>query len=470
MYTLTNEKTIQFYQNHPNLDFDAVNLIFIELLERLVDDLSTNVNQSLSMDILKDISSKINSLEQRTQEIDANTKTYLDSVKLNIEKSVSTQKDFIIASLRDLVQNDAQSNYINIDQLFSKNYEQLSSRILDNINQLPKELLTSTNSSFSLLTNEIQKTHSSISSEIQQSMSTQNSNQDISKHIETLIDSKYNELNSSMTGRIETMITQFNSSNSDILDHVKPMKRVEDYFNNMNNSNRKGKQGEAKLQPILETILPDAEVNNSSGTSNSGDFIIKRQNNPTILIDTKDWTNQVSKDEVSKIIRDIDTHKCNGILMSQHSGIALKSDWEINIHNNHILLFLHNVKYDEDKILTAIRIIDVLYPIIKQQNEMEHQSVSSEQLSEINREFQELISQKTRIIQQIEQHNKQIIKEVSKLDMCSLSSLLKSKFSQSTELKFKCDFEGCDYTHSSSRGLAAHKKKHIVKCNTVEST
>ena len=26
-------------------------------------------------------------------------------------------------------------------------------------------------------------------------------------------------------------------------------------------------------------------------------------------------------------------HKCNGILMSQHSGIALKSDWEINIHN-----------------------------------------------------------------------------------------------------------------------------------------
>lgn len=469
MLTIKSQRIIDFYDKHSNLDFEAVNLIFVDLLEKLVDNMSNNLNQSLSLDILKDISSKINSLETKTQEIDITTKNYLDSIKVNIEHSVSTQKDHIISSFRDLLQNDAQSNYINIDKLFSKNYEQLSSRILDNINQLPKEVISSTNSSFSSLSTEIQNTHSSISNEIQQSLLSQHSNQDISKHITTLIDTNYNQLNSSISARIETVLSQFNSSNSDILNYVKPMKTVEEYFYNMNNSNRKGKQGEAKLQPILETILPDSEVLNSSGTSNSGDFIIKRKELPTILIDTKDWSNQVSKEEVGKIIRDIDTHKCNGILMSQNSGIALKSDWEINIHNNYILLFLHNVKYDEDKILTAIKIIDVLFPIIKQQNEIEHQSISSELLSDINREFQELISQKTRIIQQIEQHNKQIIKEVSKLDMCSLSSLLKSKFSQHNEMKFKCDFEGCNYTHSTSRGLAAHKKKHMVKCKKIES-
>jgi hypothetical protein len=468
MFSLNSERAIKFYNEHPELDFNAVNLIIVDLLEKLVHNMSNTLNQNLSLDMLKEIYSKLNHLEQKTQDIDATTKNYVDSLKLNVENSVSSQKEFILNSLRDLIQNDSQTNYININKLFSHNYEQLSTRIATNLEQLPKEVRDNTNTSIIQLTNEIQKTHAAITNEIQNTAAS-TSGEDLSIQIATLINAKYTELDSAMKARIETMMTQVTSTNTDILERVKPIKQVEEYFSHMNNSNRKGKHGEAKLEPILASILPDAEITNSSGTSKSGDFIIKRQNKHNILIDTKDWDVQVRQDEVTKIIRDIDKHKCNGILMSQHSGIALKSNWEINIHNNFVLIFLHNVEYDEHKIATAIQVIDTLYPIIQQQANLEHESITTDQLIELNREFQEIISKKLKIIDLLQQNNNDVIREIGKLDIPSLSNILKSKFSQPDELTYRCDSEGCAFIGKNSRSIAAHKKKHLLKQDNLNN-
>ena len=457
MFSLKSERAIKFYNDHPDLDFDAVNLIIVDLLETLVHNMSNTLNQNLSLDMLKEISSKLNILEQRTQEIDATTKNYIDSLKTNIENSVSSQKEYIINSLRDLVKNDTHTNYRYIDALVSKNHEILTSRITDNINNIPKEILKYTINR-TQLAEELQKTHTAIANDINTTISSQQSHE----NIYSLIDSKYNELNSSITARIETMLSSFNSTNNDILERVQPMKIVEEYFSNINNSNRKGKQGESKLEPILSSILPDAEITNTSGTAESGDFIIERNNKSTILIDTKDYNTVVPKKEVDKIIRDIDKHKCNGLLISQNSGIALKDDFEINIHNNYVLIFLHNVEYDETKISTAIQVIDVLYPIIQQQANIEHESITSEQLNQINKEFQEIISQKKKIIEQIDQNTKDIIKEIGKLDLPSISTILNAKFSQSDQLTYICDI--CNnFSGKNSRALGAHKRGCIKK-------
>ena len=58
--------------------------------------------------------------------------------------------------------------------------------------------------------------------------------------------------------------------------------------------------------------------------------------------------------------------------------------------HNFIVVFLHNVKYNEERIYLAIQIIDMLYPIVQQNANMEHESISSEQLNAINKEFQEM--------------------------------------------------------------------------------
>lgn len=460
MYSLKNERAIKFYNDHPDLDFDAVNLIIVDLLEKLVHNMSNTLNENLSLDMLKEISSKLNTMERRTQDIDNTTKNYIDSLKTNIENSVSSQKEYIINSLRELVKNDTHTNYRYIDDLFSKNHELLISRITDNISNLPKEISNST-ISVSQLAEELKKTHTAITNDI----SSQHSHTDIY----SLIDSKYNEFNSSITARIETMLSSFNSTNNDILERVQPIKLFEDFFHNNNNSNRKGKQGESKLEPILSSILPDAEIKNTSKDKESGDFIIKRNNNPTILIDTKDYKTNIPKEEIVKIIRDIDKHKCNGILISQNSGITFKDDFEINIHNNYVLIFLHNVNYDETKILSAIQIIDVLYPIIQQQANIEHESITSEQLNQINKEFQLLIAKKKQIIEQIEQNNKDIIKEIGKLELPSISAILTAKFSQSEQFAYICNI--CNnFSGKNSKALSAHQRGCKKKYTNISTT
>lgn len=470
MFSLKSERAIKFYTDHPDLDFDAVNIIIVDLLEKLVHNMSNTLNQNLSLDMLKEISSKLNSLERRTQHIDETTKNYIDNLKTNIENSVSSQKEYIINNLRDLVNNDTHTNIRYIDKLVSKNHEILTSRISDNINCLPKEILNST-ISLTQLTDELHKTHNAITNDINNTISSQQSHTDFAQHIYSLIDSKYNELNSSITARIETMLSSFNSTNNDILERVQPIRLFEEFFHNNNNSNRKGKQGESKLEPILSSILPDAEIINSSGHKESGDFIIHRKNNHNILIDTKDYNTSIPTKEIDKFIRDIDIHKCNGILISQNSGISCKDDFEINIHNNYVLIFLHNTNYNEHKIYIATQVIDVLFPIIQQQANIEHESITSEQLNQINKEFQELISKKKLIIEQIQQNTKNVIRDISNLDLPTMSSILTSKFSQYDQLTYICNI--CNnFSGKNSKALSAHqrgcKKKHNI--NTSSST
>ena len=469
MFSLKNKRAIQFYENHPELDFDAVNLIFVDLLEKLLSNMSNTLNENLSVDMLKEISANVSQHSLLLKTIDERTRDNLSSIKSNIDSSVSNQKDSIIASMREVVNNKENNDAQFIHKIISENHELLSERINKNLENLPKELQTSIVSKNDI-SEELAKTHTSISEEIAKFCSSQNSPASLTENISSLIESKYNELNASLSTRVESVLssatTTNNSTLSDILERLKPMLSVEEYFRTNNNSNIKGKRGENKLEPLLSQILPEANIINSSGSAESGDFIIERPNKPNVLIDTKDYNTSVPKKEVDKIIRDIERRKCCGILLSQNSGIALKYDFEINVHNNFIVVFLHNVKYNEERIYLAIQIIDMLYPIVQQNANMEHESISSEQLNAINKEFQEIISQKRKVIEQIEQHNKEIIKSISKLDMPTLSSLLTAKFSQSEKLTYVCDICN-DYSGKNSRSLAAHKRGCAKKHNLM---
>jgi hypothetical protein len=50
------------------------------------------------------------------------------------------------------------------------------------------------------------------------------------------------------------------------------------------------------------------------------------------LIETKDYANNVPKEETDKFIRDVAQQKCNGIFLSQSSGISLKENYQIEFN------------------------------------------------------------------------------------------------------------------------------------------
>ena len=108
-------------------------------------------------------------------------------------------------------------------------------------------------------------------------------------------------------------------------------------------------------------MFPTGEVvNSSSSLKLAGDFLLRRENKQQILIENKNYDLAIQKEGVEKFLRDIRAQKCNGIFMSQHSGIQYKPNFFIEIEDNCVLIYLHNVEYSEEKIMTAVDIIDKL--------------------------------------------------------------------------------------------------------------
>lgn len=85
---------------------------------------------------------------------------------------------------------------------------------------------------------------------------------------------------------------------------------------------------------------------------------MKRKDKPAILFENKNYDRNVGQEEVRKFLRDIEIQNCSGIMLAQHYGITNKSNYEIELHDNNVLVYLHNVEYNADKIKAAVDIID----------------------------------------------------------------------------------------------------------------
>ena len=111
--------------------------------------------------------------------------------------------------------------------------------------------------------------------------------------------------------------------------------------------------------------FPHGNIKNQSGIAQSCDFILTRQDKPDILFENKDYINNVPHEEIKKFIRDIEYQNKHGIMLSQHSGITQKQDYQIDIHGGNIMVFVHFVKYDESKLRVAVNLIDHLDGVLK---------------------------------------------------------------------------------------------------------
>ncbi len=220
--------------------------------------------------------------------------------------------------------------------------------------------------------------------------------------------------------------------------------------------------GETKLEVILSQLYPSAYIKNTAGQTACGDFILERKEKEKILIDTKDYETIVPIKEIEKILRDIELNSCNGILISQNSGIAQKEDFEINFHRNHIIIFIHYGKYDPEKIRLAVNLIDHLEPIVASNKLKSSESISSDELFMINKEYRELATQKLNIIHSVKKQQQDIISQIQKIDLPVLTNYLNQKFANTGKTGFHC--ENCNsFTGKNAKSLAAHQRKCTKK-------
>lgn len=406
--TINNSKIISFYNKNKHLNFESVNLLLVDFLENLcidknVDDSSINkiLNKLITQETMLKNITDVNALSRE------NEKSQID----NLREKLSNVTCEIVSNLKEV----------------------LSTNLSKTINN---EHIDST------LNNIIDKTKLMLNETIQNNVSSMinNSEKRISDNLKNINDTS-----------IQNKIT---------IDNIK--NEISDHFTSLSNSSKKGKIGENKLYSLLTNLYPSGEiVNNTDIEKCSGDFFLKRKNKSQILFENKDYSTNVGPSEIEKFIRDIDIHHSHGIFLSQQTGITLKENYEIDIHKNKILIYLHNVNYNSDIIKSAVEIIDTLETFIEQQESEDH-VISNTDLNEINLEFKRFIQERQECIQFVQDSQKKMVTMLQRMNLNFLEKYLSTKFAYVQNSNFVCP--NCNKSWPTKRALSSHLKA----CKTIK--
>lgn len=144
----------------------------------------------------------------------------------------------------------------------------------------------------------------------------------------------YNNTNNTKINENQNnILSNVNSNTANILNKYKHL-----YNKFKNNSQMKRKKAKIIQNKycLIFLILEKLQKNTGGKDNHTGDFIIK-DSGIEISIENKCYVNNVPKIELDKFKSDTTNNNCCGILLSQTSGIANKSDFEKEICNNNIL-------------------------------------------------------------------------------------------------------------------------------------
>ncbi len=470
-YVLSNEKAIAFFEKHPHLDFNSMNGVFVDIMEKLLQNMCDTIETNNNTELIKQLSRRLETMETSLTQQNNVVNQSIQQISNKFTSLITSHLDSMLSHMRDTIKSNNGDSEKNIMVRMNETTELLLSRVSD---------MVKNENARSFLVAEIEKISTKVREESERMMNSfekTNGEAAITK-INNMIVSQYRELDTSFKARIDSFFSSQSSSQGSMYTEI--MNRLEktssavdivgDYFQKQIGSTNKGKHGEAKLEIILSKMFPSGIITNTSGMTACGDFIIERQNRSKVLIDTKDYDTVVPVKEVEKIIRDVEKNNCHGILVSQKSGIAQKNDFEVNVHNHKIIIFLHNAQYDNERLQLAFNMIDYLEPYLIDKNDNEvGEVISCELLVSINKEYQELASQKLNLIQSIKKSQNELVNQVQKMDLPSLTNYLDKKFANTGKAVFKCD--KCNiFIGKNAKSLATHKRHCKPVVNNVIET
>ena len=200
------------------------------------------------------------------------------------------------------------------------------------------------------------------------------------------------------------------------------------------------------------------EIINVSTDTACCDFKVNRKdkNKPTILFENKEYSVTVPTKEVSKFERDLQLQKNHGIFMSQTSPITFKDNFQIDIINGYIHVYIPCCNYDNDKIKIAVDMIDSLsskLELISNSNTEDIYSTSKTDMDDLAEEYRNFAMQKASIQDMMKTTNKQLIDKLEEFQLPKIKSVL-VKFGICENENLKCTF--CSWEGKNKASLSAH--------------
>jgi hypothetical protein len=441
---LTNKKVVDFYQANPNISVDHVNLLLVDMMEKMVHD---SINTSI-----------VSQLLERLQHVETEIKTTRESVS-------KLQPDMMLSFSMKLME-------------MKKEYMEdirgiLTTNVTEKIAPVMKEYINHLIDKIALLFQDIPKSQDALSIKLQDSIrdiqrciveeskkvSTGQTLQEFMFSIEQKFNSTQLLLNSSYEkmdyGLKEIKMTQEHQHTS--MKELSSMNQqsVQDLLRKMDNSCSKGKVSESMLFHILQSMYPSAELDFVGTTKETGDFILERTNKPKLLIENKNWETNVSRDEVEKFMRDTSIQNCCGLFLSQHTGISHKENYEINVQNGNVLMYVHHVNNDFEKIKIAIDIIDHFKEQLDSlENDVEVDTIPKDVLKKINDEYKQFISKKSEAQKYVKDFTTKMCKHIDEIQIPSLALYLSTRYT-SVNNYIICE---CGKECKNKQAYSAHKR------------
>jgi hypothetical protein len=208
--------------------------------------------------------------------------------------------------------------------------------------------------------------------------------------------------------------------------------------------------------------MPSDEIIKVSSDTATCDFKVNRKDTtkPTILFENKYYKNRSAPtEEVKKFERDIQLQKNHGVFISQESPITYKDNFQIDIINNLIHVYIPNANYSVEKIKIAVDIIDnlslKLYSLDK--DSVDEYSINKEDIDELTEEYRLFGIQKSQMLDTIKLVNKQLTDKLEEIQIPKIKKILMKFGNIENDNDFKCIF--CNnWSGKNKASLGAHMR------------
>lgn len=429
--------------------------MMVDIFESLISNMSGDITNLITKDLImlmKENNNKITNLNNDLNNIKNNMIDLNKDVLNNITIKLFDIKKEYMDDLNKLIENKDNKNLLNIIDRIEK----------ENI-KLINEIVPKTNNQYYMHYENLIKCFKSEINNINQTEIFETKYNNLLKNIEL-------SLINHITGLEDRTTVKLNEINNHNLNQSSNQLKINEelmkYLDKYKNSSYKGQISENHIENILNNIYKNAEIKRTSDESKSGDFIMYREDKPTILFEIKNYNKNVNNEEVNKFIRDINNKNICGIMLSINTGICNKYNYQIDIENNNICLYIHDMNYDNDKLKIGVDIIDNLYKKINIKENNKNIYIDENTLNLINKEYQLFISKRELVINNIKDTTKHMIQYIDELEFPNLNKYLLSKFEYKNTSNLECDI--CkNFIGKNLKSLAVHKRK-CKKNNIIE--
>ena len=449
-----------------NINLTVLMDTFADLIESLSTNMVATMNNSLQ-------GKMINSIETIGKRI--------ENLNLEISNKMNESKRDYFENIRLILANESMTMTEKVHSIVEKNNESL----LLKTRGIVSDIVPKSQETYARQIDDIMKlTANEILQETRKlPMAMEKKDKDMEAHILASLESQINKMIVSIQTPLFSLI-QSNEEKSfnefqklrDIVVSQKNSQESTTHHLNLflnkyqNNSTTKGQVSETELYCVLQQVFPTDEIIRTTKESASGDYIVHRKDTtkPTILFENKNYTPNVDTMEVDKFKRDLQANRMHGIMISQKSNITYKSEYEIEVIEGLIHMYLPNLNYQQDKIKVAVDVIDNMSRVLSFVEEKRMAGVhvfTEEQIEKLSEEYNQFIKKKMEILEIMKSNNKSMTEALDNLHMDSVRLTLTEMGLHQDNESLRC--KNCSFMGKNKGSLSAHVRNCKAKKTTV---